>query len=263
MVCRRLQHYYFPQITTLVRRSTRSFWKGAAKISNLHSLASSTMHLPMTRELANPISPERIRQLLAPFVEPMALKDSQVSAILVYIDLLLKWNAKLNLTAIRDPEEIITRHFGESLFAARRLFPTANSHESVIDIGSGAGFPGFPIKVWCPCLELTLIESNQRKATFLREVIRALDLKSSVVLAERAESVSLRADIVTFRAVERFEHILPVALSLVKPGGRIALLIGEMQVRRAESTIPIVTWSAPIPIPLTRNGRLLIGQART
>jgi len=182
-------------------------------------------------------------------------------AIRTYIDLLLKWNAKLNLTAIRDPQEIITRHFGESLFAARQLFPPGDSHESVIDVGSGAGFPGLPLKLWCPNLELTLVESNRRKATFLREVIRALDLKSAVVLTERAESVSLRADLVTLRAVERFERILPVAFGLVKPGGRIALLIGEMQVRGAQSALPTVVWKDPVPIPLTRNGRLLIGEA--
>jgi len=193
-------------------------------------------------------------------VGPAPLTDSQVRAIRTYIDLLLKWNAKLNLTAIRNPQDIITRHFGESLFAARQLFPVGDSHDSVIDIGSGAGFPGLPMKLWSPNLDLTLIESNQRKATFLREVIRALDLKAALVLTGRAESVSLRADLVMFRAVERFERILPVAFGLVKPGGRIALLIGEMQVRGAQSALPTVTWNNPVPIPLTRNGRLLIGE---
>src|SRR4051794_7749260 len=102
------------------------------------------MHSRMTRAIANLISLERITELLVPFVGTTALTDSQVSAIRTYIELLLKWNSKLNLTAIRDPQEIITRHFGESLFAARQLFPAADSHESVIDVGSGAGFPGLP-----------------------------------------------------------------------------------------------------------------------
>jgi 16S rRNA (guanine527-N7)-methyltransferase len=215
----------------------------------------------MTREISNLTGVERIAELLAPFVGPVPLTDSQVRAIKIYIDLLLKWNAKFNLTAIRDPQDIITRHFGESLFAARYFFPAGDSHDSVIDIGSGAGFPGLPLKLWSPDLELTLVESNQRKATFLREVIRALDLKSVVVLTERAESVSLRADLVTLRAVERFDSILPVAFDLVKPGGRIALLIGEMQVHGAQSALPRAIWSNPVPIPLTRNGRLLIGKA--
>jgi 16S rRNA (guanine527-N7)-methyltransferase len=214
----------------------------------------------MTPETANPTNLERITQLLAPFVEPASLMDSQVSAIRTYIELLLKWNAKLNLTAIRDSEEIITRHFGESLFAARQLFSTVDSRESVIDVGSGAGFPGLPLKLWSPNINLTLVESNRRKATFLREVIRALDLKSAIVLSERAESVSLRADLVTFRAVERFERILPVAFGLVKPGGRIALLIGETQVDLAQSILSVVEWKNLIPIPSSKSRKLLIGE---
>ena len=111
---------------------------------------------------------KRIAELLTPFIGPASLSDLQLSSIQVYLELLLKWNAKLNLTAIRDPEEAIARHFGESLFAARQLFPTGPSRDTAIDIGSGAGFPGLPLKLWNSSLELTLIESNQRKATFLR-----------------------------------------------------------------------------------------------
>ncbi len=206
------------------------------------------------------ISQDRIADLLAPFVRPKQLSHSQLSSIQTYLELLLKWNAKLNLTAIRDPEEIVTRHFGESLFAASQLFPNADSRSTAIDIGSGAGFPGLPLKVWNPCLELTLIESNQRKATFLREVIRALDLDSVSVLPTRAETVPFRADLVTLRAVERFERILPIALNLTKPRGRIAVLIGEAQVGLAQRTLPNVKWQAPIPIPLSKSRTLVIGE---
>jgi len=203
---------------------------------------------------------KRIAELLTPFIGPASLSDLQLSSIQVYLELLLKWNAKLNLTAIRDPEEAIARHFGESLFAARQLFPTGPSRDTAIDIGSGAGFPGLPLKLWNSSLELTLIESNQRKATFLREVIRALDFDSASVTAARAETVSLRGDLVTFRAVERFQQILPVACNLVRQGGRIAILIGEAQVGLAQKTLTGVQWQTPIPIPLSRNGRLLIGE---
>ena len=214
----------------------------------------------MTCDIAKPISLVQIAELLTPFVAPAALTLSQVSSIRTYSDLLRKWNAKLNLTAIRDPHEIISRHFGESLFAARQLFPSGDSRESVIDVGSGAGFPGLPLKLWSPNLELTLIESHQRKATFLREVVRALDLKSTVVLTQRAESVSIQADLVTLRAVERFERILPIAFGLVKSGGRIALLISEARVGRAQAALRNVTWKKQLPIPLTRNGIVLIGE---
>jgi 16S rRNA (guanine527-N7)-methyltransferase len=205
----------------------------------------------------------RIAELLAPFIGPVLLSDSQLDAIQAYIDLLLRWNAKLNLTAIRDPEEVVTRHFGESLFAARQLFPAADPHATAIDVGSGAGFPGLPLKLWSPSLNLTLIESNQRKATFLREVVRTLNLNSVSVLSERAERISLRADLVTFRAVERFESILSTALNLVTPGGRIAALIGGAQVGLAQSVLPNIKWEDPIPIPLSRNGMLLIGETRS
>jgi 16S rRNA (guanine527-N7)-methyltransferase len=220
------------------------------------------MHSRMTGAIANLISRARIAELLAPFVGTTPLTDSQVSTIRTYVELLLKWNSKLNLTAIRDPEEIVTRHFGESLFAARQLFPAADSHESVIDVGSGAGFPGLPLKLWSQNIDLTLIESKQRKATFLREVIRTLDLRSAIVLSQRAESVSLRADVVTFRAVERFERILPVGFGLLKPRGRIAILIGEAQVELAQSLLPGMEWKNSIPISSSKNRRLLIGERR-
>ena len=220
------------------------------------------MHSRMTGAIANLISLERIAELLPRFVGTAPLTDSQVSAIRIYIELLLKWNSKLNLTAIRDPEEIVSRHFGESLFAARQLFPAADSHESVIDVGSGAGFPGLPLKLWSQNIDLTLIESNQRRATFLREVIRTLDLRLAVVLSQRAESVSLRADFVTLRAVERFERVLPAAFGLLKPRGRIAILIGEAQVDLAQSILPDVEWKDSMPIPSSKSRRLLIGKRR-
>jgi 16S rRNA (guanine527-N7)-methyltransferase len=209
------------------------------------------------------VKKDRIADLLGPFIEPVSLSDSQLEAIQAYLDTLLRWNAKLNLTAIRDPEEIITRHFGESLFAARQLFPNADSHETAIDVGSGAGFPGLPLKLWSSSLDLTLIESNQRKATFLREVIRTLNLNSVSVLAERAEGVSLSADLVTFRAVERFERILPIALSLARPQGRIAVLIGGAQEDLAQSVLQNVRWKTPVPIPLSKSRLLLIGSCRS
>ncbi len=107
-----------------------------------------------------------------------------------YLDLLLRWNARINLTAIRDPEQIVTRHFGESLFAARvlRSAGALAPERPLADIGSGAGFPGIPIKLFAPELHVTLIESQNKKATFLREVIRTLGLSHIVVHCGRAEN---------------------------------------------------------------------------
>jgi 16S rRNA (guanine527-N7)-methyltransferase len=228
------------------------------------------------------MDPTRIQELLDPFLFPRAagqkdpandqrptandaLSPTQLQNISTYIDLLIRWNARINLTAIRDPEEIVTRHFGESLFAARQLFPQANDPQptanDLIDIGSGPGFPGIPIKIWTPQIHLTLIESNQKKAAFLREVVRILTLTDVDVFAGRAEDFPSPADVVTLRAVERFDEILPVATSLVAPNGRLALLLGTAQVALARDRATNFHWSPPSPIPLASTRTLLIGKS--
>jgi 16S rRNA (guanine527-N7)-methyltransferase len=202
----------------------------------------------------------RIRELLKPFLGPASLSTNQIDLLSTHLDLLLKWNSKINLTAVREPEEIVTRHFGESFFAARQLFPGSDLPSTAMDIGSGAGFPGLPFKIWSPTLELTLIEANQKKAVFLRELVRALALPQVSVLALRAETVQDRADLVSLRAVERFEKTLPIAQQLLKPAGRIALLIGSGQCEAAMSLLPDFRWDNPIPIPLSHSRVLLVGE---
>lgn len=204
------------------------------------------------------MTPERLKKLLAPFLDEVQLSEAQLDQVSTHLALLLKWNARINLTAISDPEEIITRHFGESLFAARLLF-TPDSRESAIDIGSGAGFPGLPLKIWSANLELTLVESNQKKAVFLKEVIRSLHLTGTIVRTGRAEELKLQANVVCLRAVERFEAILPVARRLVSRGGRIALLIGNSQADRARSFLADVRWQPAAPIPSSASRLLLVG----
>jgi len=260
----------------------------------------------------------RIAKLLEPFLGSPDQQPSiqgLISTISTYIDILRRWNARINLTAIRDPEEIVTRHFGESLFAARRLFPSSahvgitapgssaerssaavrarqgdrkghgfsradvatgsgpvapernaqdlrpntQHHPTVADLGSGAGFPGIPIKLWAPDIALTLIESNHKKAAFLREVVRTLTLTDVNVQTARAETLSaVSFDVVTLRAVERFSAVLPVAANLVAPAGRLALLIGSAQLAQAQSALPDFLWRAPEPIPLSKSRILAV-----
>jgi len=202
----------------------------------------------------------RIAELLQPFGGESASKR-QLDQIACYLDLLLRWNARVNLTAVREQEKIVTRHFGESLFAARHLFPDQPRLPGphLIDLGAGAGFPGLAIKIWAPMIQLTLIESKHKKVAFLREVIRALSFTDAEVLAGRAEDFSgPRADVVTVRAVERFERILPIASRLTRLGGRVALLIGAAQLVGANRATD-VQWSPPVPIPLSDNRILRIG----
>ena len=206
------------------------------------------------------MTPGRILELLAPFLDSDALSEAQLAQIAAYSDLLLKWNAHINLTAIRDPEEIITRHFGESLFAARKLLPKHTPNLAAIDFGSGAGFPGLPMKIWDPGLTLTLVEAHGKKAVFLREVVRALGFSKVKVFADRAENLKENANLVILRAVERFERALPIAAALVAPAGALALLIGDAQVEAAKSANPDFAWENPIPIPLSHGRRLLVGR---
>src|SRR5246500_559915 len=198
--------------------------------------------------------------------ESAVLAAAQLQSISTYIDILQRWNARINLTAIRDEEEIVTRHFGESLFAARHLFRPCSSVASVVkgvelaDVGSGAGFPGIPIKLWAPQISLTLIESNQKKATFLREVARALTLTDINIQNARAETAPPATfNVVTLRAGERFANVLPVAANLVVPSGRLALLISSPQREAAHSTLRHLTWDPPIAIPQSRSRELLVG----
>jgi 16S rRNA (guanine527-N7)-methyltransferase len=246
----------------------------------------------------------RIAALLEPFLD-RPLAAPQLDHISTYIDLLLRWNARINLTAIRHPEEVVTRHFGESFFLARHLFPksapdsasirapegapsklrlgggvsgstaywvlgtdhqpltTDHCTPRVLDIGSGAGFPALPLKIWAPHIHLTLVESNHKKAAFLREVVRALTLTNINVITGRAELLAARpdfprADVVTLRAVEHFDTILPQAVTLLAPKGRLALLIGAAQVPHL-TTLTTLNWHPPIPVPQSRTRVLSIG----
>jgi 16S rRNA (guanine527-N7)-methyltransferase len=204
----------------------------------------------------------RISALLAPFLE-QPLHPKQVERISMYIDLLLRWNACINLTAIRQEEEIVPRHFGESLFMASHVFAESPRDFRVIDIGSGAGFPALPLKIWVPDIHLTLIESNHKKAAFLREVARALTLTNVNVITDRAEALAarpdfLRAEIVTLRAVESFDTILPQAAALLAPSGTLALLIGAAQIPKL-AALPDVKWNSPIPVPQSQSRVLSIG----
>jgi len=243
----------------------------------------------------------RIAELLQPFAnavptpwdsepakageEAAVLSPAQLQSISTYIDILLRWNARINLTAIRDPEEIILRHFGESLFAASQLLdpqssvssvssassvvgspspvplasPVVHSPCAVADLGSGAGFPGLPFKLWAPQISLTLIESKHKKATFLREVVRSLALTNVNIKNTRAESITETFDLVALRAVENFALILPTAAALVATGGRLALLIGSAQVEPARASLPHFSWSDPVPVPFSTSRVVLAG----
>ena len=161
------------------------------------------------------LSDAEIRRLLEPFYSE--LTADLTASLSTYLELLLKWNARTNMTAIREPSEIVRRHFGESLFLAAHLPPGA---ATLLDLGSGAGFPGLPVQMARKNLRVVLAESQNKKAAFLREATRLLGV-STEVWADRAEKmVGLRRfDVVALRAVDRPEQALELARALVGDGG--------------------------------------------
>ena len=203
------------------------------------------------------MTPERLQELLADTIA-QPLSPRQVEQLLAYLDLLLKWNAKMNLTAIREPEQIVRRHFGESLALAEVVDELAGI-ESVADLGSGAGFPGLPLAIYCPEIKVTLVESQNKKATFLKEAARALELENVSVLNQRAEEIALKFDLVTMRAVERFTQALMVGSLMLKPGGWLALLVSAQQVGEIKMVLAHrkIAWQEKA---LPDNARVLLGR---
>ena len=202
------------------------------------------------------LSESTIQDLLAPYLaervgfEPPPGIYAQLSS---YLDLLLKWNARTNLTAIREPEEIVRRHFGESLFAARHL---AAETDSLLDLGSGAGFPGIPIALMHPQIQITLAESQNKKASFLREVARTLGLSQVEVWAGRAESLPAdrRFHTVTLRAVDNMAAAIAAAepravrqIMLLTSAGSIPAIPDfpnqtRISVPESESRVLLLAW---------------------
>jgi 16S rRNA (guanine527-N7)-methyltransferase len=181
------------------------------------------------------LSESAIADLLTPYLERSS--PSLYSQLSAYLDLLLKWNARTNLTAIRDPEEIVRRHFGESLFAAQHL----GHLDTLLDFGSGAGFPGIPIALLRPEIHVTLAESQSKKATFLRETVRTLKLPNVEVWGARTESMPLGRQFhtVALRAVDNMEAALPAARARIATGGQLAILTTVHEISSAGRTIAL------------------------
>jgi 16S rRNA (guanine527-N7)-methyltransferase len=180
------------------------------------------------------LTEDRIAAILKPYLEAgpaQAAVPAELNAQLsAYLNLLLKWNARTNLTAIREPEEIVRRHFGESLFAGVQMGARLASGATLLDFGSGAGFPGLPIQLLRPELRVTLAESQGKKASFLREAVRTLGLPTEV-WAARVETMppGRRFDAVTLRAVDNMQQALEDARGRVAPGGWLAALATEAE----------------------------------
>ena len=180
-----------------------------------------------------------------------------LDSIVAYIELLLRWNRKLNLTAITDPRQIVARNFAESFLAARWLAADAGC---LCDVGSGAGFPGLALKLVLPRWHVTLLEPTAKKAAFLAEAARTLGVQNVQVLRCRWEESDLppaSLDVVTSRAVGGHADLAGWASDKLKPGGKLVLWLGA---RDADALYSLPGWCwQQAPVPDSRERVILAG----
>lgn len=200
-----------------------------------------------------------VRQLLEPF--GLGLTGDQIGQLSAYLELLLRWNVKINLTAIRDAPSCVRRHFGESLYLGRWV----ELHGKLLDIGSGAGFPGLCLKIVFPALSVTLLEPVAKKRAFLKEVARVCGMNAVEVRRERLEDFAGAAaraayDAATARAVGHLEELVPLAARSLKAGGQLFLWLS----RRQASTIGYhetdLTPVRSLPVPGEEQGEIWWGK---
>lgn len=164
----------------------------------------------------------------------LRLTPEQETAFARYLGLLERWNRTVNLTAIRDRDRAVLRHFVEPALALPLL---AGAGPRMLDVGSGAGMPGLPLKILEPDRECLVVEASAKKANFLREVVETLGLQATVVLEgrfeelARGETIPVPVHLLTARAWTGYGPMLGLAARLMAPGGRAVLLVGDETVR--------------------------------
>ncbi len=165
-----------------------------------------------------------LRAMLEAGLSALALDTALAGPLLAYLDLLQRWNATYNLTAIRDPRAMVTLHLLDSLAMHGHL----DGVRTLADLGAGAGLPGIPLAIARPALQVTLVESNGKKARFLREAVRSLRLGNARVVEARAEALDEPGafDAITARALATLPDILAVGGHLPGPGGRLLAMKG-------------------------------------
>ncbi|MBM7624309.1 16S rRNA (guanine(527)-N(7))-methyltransferase RsmG [Sporohalobacter salinus] len=197
------------------------------------------------------------------------LNTEQIDQFLDYLDILRKWNQKMNLTAIDDPEQIVVKHFLDSISCASAIDLT--SEEKIIDLGTGAGFPGIPLKILYPSLELTLLDSTKKRITFLKNLVRKLGLDKIEFIHGRAEDYGQKKeyrqgfDIVISRAVASLNILSEYSVPFLKPSGSFLAQKGaKVKEEVVEATRAIEVLGAeiydvvPINLPYTDAERNLV-----
>jgi 16S rRNA (guanine527-N7)-methyltransferase len=202
----------------------------------------------------------------------IALDDAQLAAFARYRDLLLEWNAHFNLTAITDPHDVLTRHFVDSLTVACALpLELRQDQPLVLDVGSGAGFPGLALAIAFPAWRVTALEATGKKVRFLEHVIAALGLPHARALAGRAEDLARvpdergHYDVVTARALAPLPVLLEYCQPFARPGGVVvAPKKGDLAAELAAGRVAASTLGGQLEEPLAvtapglDDGRVLI-----
>ena len=200
-----------------------------------------------------------VRRLLEPF--GLDLKDQAMGQLLAYLELLLRWNAKINLTGIRDATVAVGRHFGESLYLSRWV----ELKGSLLDIGSGAGFPGLCLKIAFPQLRVTLLEPVGKKRAFLKEVARVCGMSEVEVRAERIEDFAAASsgplyESASARAVGGLEELIPAAARRLVPEGDLFLWLSDAQVGELGGGLGGVTLAQEIAMGGEGRGEIWWGK---
>jgi 16S rRNA (guanine527-N7)-methyltransferase len=169
----------------------------------------------------------RLRDLLRQGSQEVgvSLEDLQIKFFGLYLQELLEWNKTFNLTGIRDPEDIVIKHFVDSLTPLPYLEPIGR----LLDIGPGAGFPSIPLKIAAPGLEVQLVEASRKKISFLKHIIRILELESVTAMHSRIEDIELPDepfDTIISRAFARLEPLVKIVSPLMKPGNTLVAMFG-------------------------------------
>ena len=185
------------------------------------------------------------------------LNADETTRLEIYLSLFVRWNSRTNLSSVREPEAIVSRHLVESVVCARHL-PVGIS--TLLDFGSGGGLPGIPIAICRPELSVTLAESQGKKAAFLQEAVRTLAL-SAGVFAGRAEALTLRFDCVTLRAVDKMAVAVASAAQLISPGGWLALMTTQQDAPMLQKAAGgEYEWATAVLLPGSTERILQLGR---
>jgi 16S rRNA (guanine527-N7)-methyltransferase len=213
------------------------------------------------------MTPEEFKQLLSQ--KDIQLSDHQMKQFARYFELLVEWNEKMNLTAITEEKEVYLKHFYDSISLA--FFEDFASNKAICDVGAGAGFPSIPLKIVFPTLKVTIVDSLNKRITFLNELVQALELEEVSLYHDRAETFGQQAafrasfDYVTARAVARLNVLSELCLPLVKKDGFFLALKAaksEEEITEAKPAIAVLGGKfqkeVSFALPITDDERHIV-----